>query len=709
MSFPGSMTKMSLMVAIRISVWLLPLFITASLEAYVGPGAGFAFIGSLLSLLAAFFAGAVALLVFPFRFAWRAMRGAQGYRSAKIRKLIFLGLDGLEPDLVEKFIVEGKLPNLAALKQQGRYSRLRTTFPPLSPVAWATFATGSNPGKHNLFDFLNRNLRSYMPELSSSQVRQPTRRLKFGSWRIPLNKPVVEMRRKSRPFWSLLGDHMIHSTILRVPITFPPEPFEGRLLSAMCTPDLLGTQGSFQKFTTAPENEEFEEAGICSKLVKNTNSFSGEVLGPNNSIREDAGKLRIQFQLFLEGDEGCGRLQITGNDYNLTPDQYTPWIRLTFRAGLGIKVTGIAKFRLMAVSPHVILYATPISIDPEKPALPISHPACYAPYLAKLLGDFSTLGLAEDTWALNERVIDEESFLDQANQICQERESMFFSALERTRKGVIACVFDTPDRVQHMFYRYLEPSHPAHKSNGNSLQRYERTIEDLYINMDRIVGKTMQHVDENTVLFVLSDHGFKSFQRGINLNAWLLQEGYLAINAGNNGQSYLRSIDWSRTRAYSFGLAGIYINLKGRESQGIVDRQEAKALRKEIAEKITGLLDEERGTIAVQQGYPREQVYHGPYIDAAPDIVVGYNPGYRSSWGAAVGKVSGPVFEDNTKAWSGDHCVDPPQIPGVVFCNHGFETDSPGIEDMAPTAMSLFGYNAPAYMDGKDIGVGLKQ
>ena len=696
---------MSLMAARRWMLLAAAFLVTAPLTAYVGPGAGFAFVGSLFSLLAAFVAGAAALLVFPFRMAWRALRGAQGYRRAKVRKLIFLGLDGLEPELVERYLAEGKLPNMAALRERGRYSRLRTTYPALSPVAWATFATGSNPGKHNLFDFLNRNLHSYLPELSSSRVHQPSRVLRLGRWRLPLSKPTVEMRRKSRPFWKLLGDNLVSSTILRVPITFPPEPFEGRLLSAMCTPDLLGTQGTFQLFTTAPTETEFEEAGACYPLKERDGFYHGQVRGPDNAIREGAGELRIPFRMRLEQGSDIGTLEVGGKRYELAPNAYTPWIRLKFRAGLGIAVSGIAQFRLAAVAPHVRLYLSPISIDPEKPALPISYPSFYAPYLAKLLGDYSTLGLAEDTWALNERVIDEDSFLQQATQICEEREAMFDAALDRTRKGVVACVFDTPDRVQHMFYRYLEPNHPAHAANGNSIGRYASTIEDLYTRMDRIVGKAMKHVDERTVLFVLSDHGFKSFQRGVNLNAWLASEGYLAVNEDVPDEGYLRGIDWTRTRAYSFGLTGIYLNVEGRESHGIVARSEADRLADEIAEKITGLRDAERDAVAIRRGYPRKAVYHGPYVEAAPDIIVGYNPGYRSSWGLALGKVSGPVFEDNTKAWSGDHCIDPPQIPGVVFCNREFGAESPGIEDMAPTALRLFGYEPPGHMDGSDLEV----
>ncbi|MDE0109182.1 MAG: alkaline phosphatase family protein [Bryobacterales bacterium] len=681
------------------------LMLAFPLEAYVGPGAGFAFVGSLFSLIAALVSGALAFLILPFRMAWRAVRGGQGYRKAKIRKLIFLGLDGLEPDLVERLLDEGKLPNLAKLRKQGRYSRLRTTYPALSPVAWSTFATGANPGKHNLFDFLNRNLRTYLPELSSSRVRQPSRVWKIGRWRVPLSKPAVDMRRKSRPFWALLGEHLVGSTVLRVPITFPPEPFQGRLLSAMCAPDLLGTQGSFQVFTTGPASAEFDEGGACYPLGKEGGAYTGEVRGPENTVREGAGDLRIPFRLLIEGKHGSGQLEIGGKRYELALGRFTPWVRLTFRAGLGIKVSGIAQFRLAQVEPNVRLYLSPIAIDPEKPALPISHPSFYAPYLAKLLGDYSTLGLAEDTWALNERVVDEDAFLEQAEQICGEREAMLESALERTNKGVVACVFDTPDRVQHMFYRYLEPEHPAHAANGNSFERYKGTIEDLYTRMDGIVGKTMRHVDDKTVIFVLSDHGFKSFQRGVNLNAWLKQEGYLTEREGSRDDGYLRGIDWDRTKAYSFGLAGIYLNIQGRESSGIVPRAEAGALCREIADKLTGLRDKERDAVAVHRAYPKNAIYSGPYVEAAPDVVVGYSPGYRSSWGVALGKVAGPIFEDNLKAWSGDHCVDPPLIPGVVFCNRDFEAADPGIEDMAPTALRLFGFDPPTHMDGRDLAV----
>jgi predicted AlkP superfamily phosphohydrolase/phosphomutase len=209
------------------------------------------------------------------------------------------------------------------------------------------------------------------------------------------------------------------------------------------------------------------------------------------------------------------------------------------------------------------------------------------------------------------------------------------------------------------------------------------------------------------VLFVLSDHGFASFERGCDLNAWLREQGHLALKPGATGErQYLQDIDWSRTKAYAIGLAGLYINQKGREAQGIVDRADAAPLRNEIAAKLSGLTDEECRRLAIRKAWPSDALYTGPYLDAAPDVIVGYADGYRASWNAAIGKVSARVFEDNRKAWSGDHCVDPRLVPGVVFCNRKIFAEDPGIEDMAPTALDLFGIQPPPHMEGRSLFAG---
>jgi predicted AlkP superfamily phosphohydrolase/phosphomutase len=658
--------------------------------AYIGPGAGFAFLGSFLTLITSLVLSVLSLLAWPFRMTWLLVSRRQGFRKARIKKLIFLGLDGFDPGLAERYMSEGKLPNLSRLKEQGSYSKLRTTFPALSPVAWSTFATGVNPAKHNIFDFLNRDLKTYVPELSSSKVRPPHRILKLGKLRIPLSRPSVEMRRKSEPFWKILGRHAIGCTILRVPITFPPDDFKGRMLSAMCTPDLRGTQGSFSHFSTRMQVGRVE-GGNRYPLRRVDGAVEGDLEGPENAFVEGRRAMHIPFRITHANDPGHATLEIQGESYSLRKGEYTPWIRLRFHGGIGVSVQGIARFLLTQSSPECLLYVTPIQIDPESPALPISQPSYYAIYLSKLLGSFATLGMAEDTWALNEGAIDDDAFLEQADTIKREREAMFFSALDRTRRGVVACVFDTTDRVQHMFYRYLDA--------GDG-----RVIEALYRDMDRLVGETWKHVDRDTALFVLSDHGFCSFRRGVNLNAWLHQNGYLALlNGAEQSGDYFEGVDWSRTRAYTFGLGGLYLNVKGREAGGIVSQADAGPLRKELIKKLAGLRDEEKGQIGIRNVYAAGALYKGPYLDAAPDLIVGYAAGYRTSWESTVGKVSTRVFEDNTKAWSGDHCVDPLLVPGVLFSNRKVDAQDPGIEDMAPTALELFGVQPPAWMEGKSV------
>ena len=659
--------------------------------AYIGPGAGFAFLGSFLTLLGGVLLGLASLLLWPFRMAVRAVKGQQGYKHAKIQKLIFLGLDGLDPALAERYMAEGKLPNLRKLREEGDFQRLRTTFPALSPVAWSTFATGVNPARHSMFDFLNRSLNSYMPELSSSRVSNPDRILKVGKFRIPLSRPIVEMRRKSKTFWQILGERQIASTVLRVPITFPPEKFNGRMLSAMCTPDLLGTQGTFALYTTRAGEGEME-SGNRYPLTEREGKYHGEIEGPLNYMEEGGKSLKIPFTLTKSG-EGRALLELGGERYELKQGDYTDWITLAFAAPLGIKVKGIVRLLLTETSPALSLYSTPINIDPEDPALPISHPSYYSAYLAKLLGAYSTLGMAEDTWALNEHAIDSDAFLKQAWLTYEEREAMFLSALDRTRRGVVACVFDTTDRVQHMFF--------AQKDKGGP---YSKTIEELYQRADVLVGKMAKYVDSETVLIVLSDHGFASFERGCDLNAWLRDNGYLFLKPGCTGEKgYLREIDWSRTRAYTFGLAGVYINQKGREAQGIVTKEEAAALKKELAAKLSGLRDEERDRLAVRKAWTSDSLYTGPYLSAAPDVIMGFADGYRASWDAAVGKITKQVFSDNTKAWSGDHCIDPHLVPGVIFANRKILAENPGIEDLAPTALELFGVQPPPYMEGKSL------
>ncbi|MCA9109470.1 MAG: alkaline phosphatase family protein, partial [Planctomycetaceae bacterium] len=362
-------------------------------------------------------------------------------------------------------------------------------------------------------------------------------------------------------------------------------------------------------------------------------------------------------------------------------------------------------FLLLSTEPEFSLYVTPINIDPEKPAMAIGYPKVYPIYLSKRQGPYATLGFAEDTWGLSEQVLEDEHFLQQCIDIDHERETMFFDSLEKVPEGLCVCVFDGTDRMQHMFWRYHDKEHPARPEQVSPA--LENAIEDLYIRMDDLVGRTMERCDsEETLLMVLSDHGFNTFRRCVDLNRWLEENGYLVVDVDRRNEQYLAGIDWSKTRAFALGLTGIFINLKDKFEQGIVESGEAaEALAAEIAERLRGLIDPENGQTAIKRAYQASRAYRGPYKGNAPDVIVGYESGYRVSWETAVGKTGQQVFSDNHKAWSGDHCVDPSVVPGVLFCNRKIETDHPRLLQIGPTILKMFGVPVPEHMDGQPFEI----
>ena len=672
-------------------------------EAYIGPGAGFAVGSTVIAVFLALLSGAAAIFLWPFRWVIRSIRGWRALKWARVKRVVILGLDGMEPTLAEKYLAAGKMPNLARLKNQGCFLRLGTTAPPLSPVAWSSFLTCCNPGKHNIFDFLTRDRRSYLPALSSVSIRESTRTLKLGKRRIPLGRPDIRLLRKGRPFWNVLGDHGIFSNIIRVPITFPPERFRGVLLSAMCVPDLRGSQGTFTFYTTRPQGETEHIGGEQIHVSGNSNVIRSHLLGPATEAGANGGPARCPFEV---GILPLGRavLNVCGQTMTLERGKFTPWITVEFKAGAGRKVKGICEFLLLNTEPYFELYVTPIQIDPDKPAVPISHPAVYCTYLSKMHGKYATLGLAEDSWALNARILGDDDFLHQCLEADTEREVMFFDALDKVRRGLCVCVFDGTDRIQHMFWRYLDPRHPA--AMGQADKQHRHAIEELYERMDDLVGRTMKAcADDDTVLMVISDHGFSSFRRGVDLNVWLERNGYLKLKPDGRGRKYLAGIDWSQTRAYGLGLAGIWLNLQGREAQGIVDPRDAGKLRDELCAKLTGLRDEETGEVAVNRAFNAHKIYRGPYQAEGPDIILGYNRGYRVSWEGAIGQPTDRLFHDNTKAWSGDHCIDPKLVPGVLFCNRKIATPHPRLMDLGATVLDMFGVEVPSYMDGQPLDV----
>jgi predicted AlkP superfamily phosphohydrolase/phosphomutase len=679
----------------------------APAQAYIGPGAGFAFAGSLMVMVAAFALAIGSILLWPFTFVYRLVRVGNPFKKASARRVIILGLDGMDPGIASRFMQEGRMPTFRRLAETGVFRPLDTSNPSMSPVAWSTFATGVDASGHGIFDFLTRDPCTYQPMLSSTDIGQASKVLNIGQYIIPLEKPRIALLQKSQHFWKLLGQKHIFSIIQRVPITFPPVPFRGLLLSGMCVPDLRGSQGTFSFFSTKTDGGvPAFTGGEQTVLRRKGNVIRSRVVGPDNGMVQGSPRMTLPFTLTVADDQKSARLEVEGCEpIDLPPETYSPWLTLNFSAGLGINVRGIARFYITALEPDVNLYMTPIHIDPENPAMPISHPEVYAVYLAKKYGPYATLGLAEDTWALNERVIDEKAFFQGAMDICDEREKMFFDAVGRTKQGFVTTVFDTTDRVQHMFYRHLDPTHPANRDKPTT--DLADAIQRVYDRMDGILGKLLDQVgnDPNTVVMVISDHGFTNFRRGVNLNTWLRDEGYLTLKDGAElSGDWFEKVDWSRTKAFSLGLTGMFINRTGREKSGIVaEGAEYRALVREIAQKLEALVDPESGIRCVRKVEIAGVLFDGPYRFDAPDLLIGYEGGYRNSWECATGAVTATVFADNTKSWSGDHCVDPAIVPGVLFCNRPLMTETPRLVDIPYSVMKLFGQEPPRYMQGKMI------
>jgi predicted AlkP superfamily phosphohydrolase/phosphomutase len=667
-------------------------------EAYIGPGAGFAVLSSFFVLALSFLMALTSLLIWPVRYLVRRLRGV-GRPAGNVDRVVIVGLDGLDPGLARKFMDEGKLPNFSRLAERGSFTSLATSYPSISPAAWSSFMTGVDCSYHNIFDFLTRDPRTYKPVLSSAEISSP-RTVSVGRYRFPVGRARVKLLRKSKPFWKLLGDRGIFSTVIRVPITFPPEKFNGVLLSGMCAPDVRGTQGTFSHYTTQRLAHPEKEGGMTVPVVREGDVVRTELHGPHDESRPGVGNLTTPLVFRIDAARNRAEISVSGRRLIVEVGGYSAWVPVTFKAGPGMKVHGICRFYLNSITPEFDVYVTPVQIDPERPALPVAHPVAYSVYLSKMLGRFGTLGLAEDTWALNEGVIDEDAFLDQAWLYFDERKAMLTNALDKTRRGVVVCVFDTSDRIQHMFFRCLDDDHPANA--GRETARYRGVIEDVYQRMDVLVGEVLDRMTERDVLIVMSDHGFTPFRRGVNVNTWLLENGYLTLKNGQTtGGPWFADVDWSRTKAYCLGLTGLFINRKGREGQGIVtDGAEVKELKRELIGKMNGLVDAERGEMAIREVIDSASRFSGPYLDNGPDLLLGYNHGYRTSWDCAMGATTATVFEDNTRRWSGDHCIDPRLVPGVFFSNRSIDGHQPDIRDVAPTVLSLFGIEVPRYMAG---------
>ncbi|HJR58483.1 MAG TPA: alkaline phosphatase family protein [Vicinamibacterales bacterium] len=654
------------------------------------------------------------------------------------QKLVIIGFDGMDPDLVRQWIDEGRLPTFKKLADQGGLYPLQTTHSPESPTAWASFATGVNAGKHNIYDFLVRDTDTYFPDLGMVRREPPAFLFDY----IPTSRPKIISTRGSTSFWVTAGEAGVRSSILTVPVTFPPEEVRnGELLSGLPLPDIRGTMGTFSFYATdlsRYEEGNTEMGGILRRLVMDGDVAKTELIGPPNPIiRRQIQALRAKGTALTEADRKkiaeletredvrlpltirwnrgakTASVDIDGQTVALHEGKTSRWIDLTFRINVLIRIQGMAQMLLMNAGSELQLYISPVNWKPDDPPVPMSYPESFAGDLFERLGYYRTLGWAEATWPLNEGRMNEDQFMEDLDQAFDDRAQVILDRINARQWDVLVGVIESTDRVQHMMWRLRDPKHPMYDAALAS--KHGEAIERTYRRADTFTAEVLEHLEPGTQLMIVSDHGFHSWRKAVNLNTWLVQQGYMVVQGQQPGEKKLEdlfgggefweNVDWSRTRAYAMGLGQIYFNLRGREAKGIVSPgAESKQLAEELRAKLLTMADPVDGSRIIRNVYLRDDVYSGEFIGNAAELQVGMEDGYRVSWQTTLGGSPPGIVYDNMKKWSGDHGgYDFATTAGVLITSRPINTKAPSIMDIAPTVLKYFGLPVPGYIDGRPL------
>jgi predicted AlkP superfamily phosphohydrolase/phosphomutase len=274
---------------------------------------------------------------------------------------------------------------------------------------------------------------------------------------------------------------------------------------------------------------------------------------------------------------------------------------------------------------------------------------------------------------------------------------------EHYEDGLLFFYFSSTDVQAHMYWWDSDKPHPIR--SPEEARKYHQVIVDIYKEMDDVVGDIVEQYGDEATILAMSDHGFCNFRRQFNVNTWLRDNGYVqpADCKGLIDPRRGRMVDWKNTRAYALGLNGLYINLKGRERDGIVEPHQREALINELIDKLLAVRDPIDGSPVIAEVHRTDEVYSGPEASKAPDLIIGYHRGYRVSWATTLGDIEEEVISDNTSAWSADHCIAAKEVPGVVFSNRPILRDRPSLVDLAPTILEEFGVEPPEVMTGGNL------
>lgn len=620
-----------------------------------------------------------------------APAGAGAHRP----RLVILGFDGVDPQRLAALLAQGRMPKTAALVTGGWRGPLATTNPPQSPVAWAAFATGLPAGDHGIFDFVRRDAHSYLPQVATTRVSHA----EMHGGQVTAASAVN--LRQGAAFWDVIARAGVATRVITVPYAFPPPSDGARSLAGLGTPDIRGTNSSFTYLTTDASRvaKESPAGGQLALLQPSgTDTWHAALDGP--SIKIDGARRTAQVTVTVHAQPTALQLEVGGVSHTVPLGGTTPYVGLAFDAAPALQIRAATRFTVRSLAPTPEVYVEPLSIVPSAPYLPLSSPATFAASLWDALGAFKTVGWVDDTSALGAGAMDEAQFLREAYATMGWTEKAVLAALHDDTDRLVVAVFTTPDRIGHMFYRYLDPRHPARPANA---AQYATALDDAYVQIDSILGRVQAALQPDDTLVVMSDHGFGSFRRGFNMNRWLIKNGYLTLRRGiGTPRDFFADVDWARSRAYAFGTGGIYLNIKGREAEGIVPAALAPALAQRIAKALLGVRDGQ--TRVVLGTYLGDALYSGPERANAPDIRVAMADGYRASWATSLGGMPAALFEDNTKKWSGDHAsARPEDVPGILLSNRPVRLHAPRIEDLSQTAYGFTGVKPPPGVVGRSL------
>ena len=604
--------------------------------------------------------------------------------------VFILGIDGLDPGILDRRIAAGRMPHFEALAREGSYQRLGTSNPPQSPVAWSNFVTGMDPGGHGVFDFVHRDPQTYAPISSSTPPPgEPGAALELFGWVIPLASPELVNTRGGVPWWDLLEAQGVDTEVYRIPGNYPVPASDAKVLAGMGTVDMRGGFGTYTLFTdravpVADPKGDIQRVSVQdSDLDGAPDRVEALVKGPPDLFRLQPGALpgpgdylsaRVTVELDPETDTAL--LRVGDQLALLREGEWSDWLALRFDAlpfGLA-SFEGALRFFAQELRPGFRLYASPVNLSAANPPQVVTSPASWIEELHAALGQFYTQGMPEETNALRDGVFSDDDYLRQVALVQRDSRALLGLALERFDPGDATFVYLSDIDLQcHMLWRHADPKQPGRGHPARdpaTAAAHAHDIEHFYEDVDAVLGRVRAQLPEGTLLLVMSDHGFQPFTRKFSLNAWLRDRGYLVLKDGRRtGQVGLEDVDWARSRAYGLGFNGLYLNLAGREGQGSVAPAEAAALAAELAAALEAVIDPVDGGRVVRRVYPAAEAFHGARVAEAPDLVVGYEQSYACSDPSTLGEVTETVLEDNTGRWSGNHLIDPSLVPGVLLSN----------------------------------------